>query len=181
MDSDQSPDREHYTEDRRNDERAGDGDRPAQDGGRQDLPPREREDKADEIGGERQNPEQRERADVRRDVAGRTQHEARGQRRKCDPAQAAAPGERDHGETGYRNCLPSPCCKQAECTERSQDRKYGVHDRPHVRLLRERQPRFKQRRICKKAQEASCVGRGVEEIGIPRCCVATFGEPARRQ
>ena len=47
VDRDHSPDREHDAEDRSNDERARDGDRPADDRERQDLPPREREHEAD--------------------------------------------------------------------------------------------------------------------------------------
>ena len=117
VDTDQGPDREHHqTEDRRDDEGGRDSDRPADDPERQDLPARVREDEADEISGERQNPQQRERADVRRDVAGRAEHQARGERCKRDPAQAAAPRERDHREAGYRDCRASRHREQPKCT-----------------------------------------------------------------
>ena len=82
------------------------------------------------------------------------------------------------GRRGADDRHASRRCEQPQRTQRSQDRKDRVRDRPHVRLLRERQSRFEQRRIGEQAEEASCVGRGVEEVGIARCCVATLGEPA---
>ena len=165
-------------EERRGDESHRHDHRPADDGQRDELPAREREDEADEVGGEREHPQQREGTDVRGDVAGCAEHQARRQRRHRDPAQAAAPGQRDRTKPGRRNDRAGGRRQQPEDAQGRQDGKDHVRDRPNSRLLGEGQPWLQQRRICEKPQQASRVRRGVEEIGIAGSRVAARGKPA---